>query len=441
MIEKRRCPNCGAYLTENDATCYVCGEVIGVPNVQPREHKPNQKTYAPVFYEPEADEDFVTPVDFDEADGRSFEERAANYDNDMVTGKTDADFAPADYEDDFVTGNTEEERLKEKYKDFSDFDPYEDYEEYKRKGSGKGKKALIITAIVVAVLGLGAVVAAFLFANGILGGKPVEEYTVYFDKPSVNLILRDSDGKGYSWGSDVSVCYSIDNREDNVNCTVFAEYDNMWQCKIPVGATDIYFYQNSGEKLRTDALSQVEDKNVYYVTDITLSSRGTLPVAHCHIDEFNNFGVNATQATSVTKETTKATKATESKTEKTTETESATEETSKSYEGTGYELRLPSTWESGATAVKKSNCTTYYEKYNYSKYGSGMLLSIYVFDEGDNSYGDLNVKKVFTVSDGRKVVVVTPTDVEFDDEDETAAEKYIALSNLTDEVIASISVK
>lgn len=66
MIEKRRCPNCGAYLTDTDAECYVCGEIIGVPNVQPRETKPNQKTYAPVYFEPEANEDFVTPVDFDE---------------------------------------------------------------------------------------------------------------------------------------------------------------------------------------------------------------------------------------------------------------------------------------------------------------------------------------------------------------------------------------
>ena len=65
-------------------------------------------------------------------------------------------------------------------------------------------------------------------------------------------------------------------------------------------------------------------------------------------------------------------------------------------------------------------------------------MSIYVFEKGDNSYGDLNAKKVLSVSDGRKVVVVTPTDVQFDDSDEVAAEKYLALEANIDEVIASI---
>ena len=68
-----------------------------------------------------------------------------------------------------------------------------------------------------------------------------------------------------------------------------------------------------------------------------------------------------------------------------------------------------------------------------------MLLSIYTFKAGDNSYGDLNAKKILTASDGSKVVVVTPSDVECDDSDEKAIEKYTSLQSQTNEIISSIS--
>ncbi len=426
MIEKRRCPNCGAYLTENDAECYVCGEIIGAPNVKPRETAPNQKTYAPVYYEPEADEDFVTPVDHDNAGDTPFEERVPYND------------------DEIVTGNEKNEGYNDKYKELTDFDPYADYDEEDDGKKKKSKKPLVIIAIIVAVLGIGAIAVAVLFANGFFEKKAAEDYTIYFDKPSVNLILRDGDGKGYNWGADVKVKYTVKSKEESADCSTYNEYENMWKCKVPVNAKDICFYQSSGGELRTDVIGEVEDQHVYYVTDIMLSADGALPVAHCHIDEFDNFGVNAVQPTTTAEEETKATKATKA-TEKTTDTtaesSTATEETTTAPEGKGYEVTLPEKWAKNTKAVEKDNCVTYYEKYNYKYYDSGMLLSIYVFDKGDNSYGDLNVKKVLTASDGRKVVIVTPTDVQFDDSDEKAAKRYIALEDMTDEIISSITVK
>ncbi|MBQ5397812.1 MAG: zinc ribbon domain-containing protein [Ruminococcus sp.] len=435
MIEKRRCPNCGAYLKESDTECYVCGEPIAeVPNVKPRETKPNSKTYAPVVFEPEENEDFVTPVDYDESNGKPFEERVPYSDGEMVTGN---ETQGEENEDDSY--NSE---YNDKYKGFTDFDPYEDYDDgEKKKGS---KKALIICAVLAAAAGIAAIVVALMFNNA-GGGDDSDKMTIYFDKPSVNLILRDENGKGYNWGADVKVCYAYENREDNIDCSTFEEYDDMWQCQIPKEAESVYFYQKSGGELRTDTISEVEDGNVYFVTDITINSKGCLPMAYCPLSDFDNKkGVNAVQSvtekpTKETKETkaTKATKATESKTEETTKaTEPSTVPVNKSYT-----VKYPSSWKKGAKKIIKDNCATYYEKYNYAEYGMGMLLSVYVFEKGDTSYGDLNVKKVLDGSDGRKIVIVTPTDVQFDDSDEVAAEKYIALETLTDEVIASIKAK
>lgn len=428
MIEKRRCPNCGAYLTDTDAECYVCGEIIGVPNVQPRETKPNQKTYAPVYFEPEANEDFVTPVDFDEVQGTPLEKRRPYTDDDIVTGNEDA----GDYSDNYDDSYNNE--YSEKYKDFTDFDPYEDYDEDKKPKSSK--KTLIICAVLAAIAGIAALVVAIFFQNGAFGGQP-DEYTIYFNKPNKSLILRDAKGKGYSWDADVMACYSVDNREDNVTCAIVEEYDNMWECKLPTNASEVYFYQKTGDEIRTDKIVEIEDGHVYYVTDITLNSDNALPIAHCQIDEFDNFGINSIQPTTEP-ETEKKTKATEKATKKPTETTKPTEATTAAPKGKGYKVTFPANWKKGAKSVKKDNCATYYEKYNYSEYGLGMLMSIYVFEKGDNSYGDLNAKKVLSVSDGRKVVVVTPTDVQFDDSDEVAAEKYLALEENIDEVISSI---
>ena len=47
MKEKRSCPNCGAYLSEDDKVCYVCGEV------------------APVLKQPEKED--VAPVETEES--------------------------------------------------------------------------------------------------------------------------------------------------------------------------------------------------------------------------------------------------------------------------------------------------------------------------------------------------------------------------------------
>lgn len=81
MTEKRRCPNCGTELKGNEEICFYCGEEV-LPASEPRNNTKN--TYAPVFYEPEKDTDFVMPVDHDKAGSTPFEQRKPFSDDDYA---------------------------------------------------------------------------------------------------------------------------------------------------------------------------------------------------------------------------------------------------------------------------------------------------------------------------------------------------------------------
>ena len=409
--EKRRCPNCGAYLTQNDTECYVCGEVLSSADDEfeqiLRSEEPKKEEHRTMVEKFEHNNEYTRELD---------EKRDEPYEDE-----------PSYSEDEYS-------------------DPYE-YDEYdEQREKSDPKKVALICGICVGVVALIAVICGCWFTGVFGGGDDDGEYTVYFDKPSVNINLMDENGRVYNWGADALLSYTDKKGvEQTVACSPMLEYDNLWKCDVPADATQVYFYQNGDTKLRTQILPELLDEQVYYVTQILLNDELELPVASCSLDEFDGYGVNATEETSpeqTAEETTE--KPTEAKPEPdTTEPESTEPET----EGTTaedpgrdrYTVSVPSAWEEGTTIIEKGNCTTYYETYNYNNYQSGMLLSIYVYDSGDNSYGDMNVKKVLTTSDGqKKIVIVTPSDVEFDDSDETAAENYVNLSNLSKQVIDSI---
>lgn len=423
MTEKRRCPNCGAYISAGDKVCYVCGEKLS-PISQPRDTAGKKRTYSPVTYEPDVDNDYVMPADFDSVQDNSRKDRKA------YAGKDYADpYYDDDYDDPFIDRSVE---------------PYF-YDENEKFGSDKRntKKIAIICAAVVGGVAFIACIIGVLFAAGVFAPKgDSDEITVYFDKPSVNINIMDDQGVVYNWGADVTVNYKYKNKDEEQSASPCVEYDNMWKCTIPADAEQVYFSQTTGEEIKTEYVKLLEDETVYYVTDILLNSDDRLPISSCKLGEFDNLGVNAVEETEQV--TTKATVATEAATEEETEeeteaeTEEETEEETEALDNP-YNVSVPSSWSSGATAIDNGNCITYYEKYNYKHSGSGMLLSIYTFRAGDNSYSDLNAKKILTASDGSKVVVVTPTDVEFDVDDEKATAKYTALSDLTSQVIASIS--
>lgn len=420
MTEKRRCPNCGAYLSVRDKVCYVCGETL------PPVSKPvstSGKRINPVVFEPEKDTDFVMPVDHDTAGEKPFEERKPYSDDDYVEP----------YKDNYDNKNYSERDVEPYY-----YDDRNDYGGGHNMNTGKVAK---ICGVILGIVALAAIIIGVCFATGLLGGGASgEQITVYFDKPSVNINLMDDTGTVYNWGADVSVCYTFNGKEEEQGASPCKEYDNTWKCEIPAGATDLYFAQTVGDEIRTTATKAVEKDNIYYVTDILLNSDDQLPLAFCKLSEFGNLGVNAVEETASTKAKKKETTAppTEAETETEEETEPETEKPTQAL-SKPYNISLTSDWVSGTTKSKSGNCVTYYEKYNYKNYGSGMLLSIYTFKAGDNSYGDLNAKKILTASDGSKVVVVTPSDVECDDSDEKAIEKYTSLQSQTNEIISSIS--
>ncbi len=415
--EKRRCPNCGAYLKKEDNECYVCGEILEPAGENFSEPKKKEKP---------ADANVYYPT-------QNLEERNGEERYNLSEQETESIS-----ENEFSRGDIE----------YSD--PYNDEEDYDRPRKKSGsKKVAIICGICVGVVAIVAAIVCVCWFNGVFGGNNDEKYTVYFDKPSVNLNLMDENGEVYNWGADVELSYTDKKGEEQtVVCSPVLEYDNLWSGEVPADAEQVYFYASGDVKLKTQVLPELLDKQVYYVTQILCNSELEFPVASCSLNEFDNFGVNATEETGL-EATTEET--TEQPTKKETEPESTKEETTEpttaptTSADSGqdrYTISVPSAWTSGATVIEKGNCTTYYESYNYKNYQSGMLLSIYVYDANDNSYGDMNVKKVMTTSDGKKqIVVVTPSDVEFNDSDETAAENYIALSNLSNQVISSIKAK
>lgn len=420
MTEKRRCPNCGAYISARDKICYVCGkDILSAGQSGKASPKKNNR----VVFEPERDKDFVMPVDHDEVSDTPFEERRAYTDNYVVQ---------ADYDD-----NYENDPFVER-----DVEPYFYDDSY---DSGKGpdkKKIAVIGAVAVAVVAV--IVLIVCFVNGVFGsGAPGDEITVYFDKPSVNINLMDDNGVVYNWGADVTVNYKHNGKEEEQSAAPSEEHNNMWKCSIPSDATDLYFSQTTGDEIRTVNAKIIENDTVYYVTDILLNSDNQLPMSSCKLADFDNLGVNAIEETESTKAKTETTAPdteadTEEETDEETEPETETEKPTEALDNP-YNISIPSSWSSGTTKTENDNCVTYYEKYNFNNYGNGMLLSIYTFKAGDNSYGDLNAKKILTASDGSKIVIVTPTDLECDDSDEKAVQKYVDLQKQTSAVISSIS--
>jgi hypothetical protein len=389
MSDKIICPNCGAHLIDEDKVCYVCGQVV--ENLA----KPENEYTAP-------------------------EENVA-----------EEDTAP----------------VLDGYNDYVEEEPYEDEVAYRPKDKpkkSKTKKTGIICGICVAVVAVLAVIVCVCFANGVFSpAVEDEEYTVYFDKPSSDLNLIDESGTVYNWSGDVEVVYTLDGEQKEASCKMSVEYDNLWEVKIPAEATDLYFSPNTTDNIRTQSIAEPQDEYAYYVTDTLLDENLQLVIEGCPLLDFSQLGINYVSPT--VEETTEP--VTEVPTTEATATEQATETTEQATEPTAtessdpYSITVPTSWTSGTTVITKGNCTSYYETYNYKNYQMGNLMSIYVVDASDTSFSEMNnVKMVKKTADGtKKIVVVTPTDIEFNDADETATDNYISLSNLTNQVISSIT--
>lgn len=390
---------------ENDEkVCYVCGEVQ-LPDVVVSPERSGGSRGSSITFE--KDEDFVMPSESHEHLKEPFENRVPYNDEDV---------AEPNYEIDNCRKKAQRKR---------------------------GKKALIITIVCVLIAAIAGAVCFCLYGGVFGGNKPADKLTIYFDKPDSDVNLIKSDGTVYHWTDDVEVSYVVNNKTKTKTCTPCSDHDSLWKVKLPSKANSIYFFEKDNKGLRTQVTPGFSDETVYYVAQETLTSQNQLVLGQCERESFEGIGINyATTASSSESETTTASvKETEKATKKVAPTE---EDDSRKTEDKGaYTINLPKSWQSGVTAVEHENCTTYYEDYNYKSYSMGKLASIYVFDAKDSSADNLTgVKDVRYTSDGKKkIIITTPTDIQFNEADETAQKNYLEKNKDLNSFLDSITVQ
>ncbi|MBR2108879.1 MAG: hypothetical protein IJ932_02880 [Ruminococcus sp.] len=405
MAEKRRCSNCGAFLENDEKVCYVCGEVQ-LPDVVAAPDRSGKSRGSSMTFE--KDEDFVMPSQAHEQKKEPFENRVPYNDEDVA-------------------------------------EPYYEVDNRRKKAQRKrGKKALIITIVCVLIAAIAGAVCFCLFGGVFGGNKTTDKLTIYFDKPDSDVNLVKSDGTIYHWTDDVEVSYIVNNKTKTKNCTPCSDHDSLWKIKLPSKAKSIYFFEKDNKGLRTQVTPGFEDEMVYYVAQETLNSQNQLVLGQCERESFEGIGINyATTATTSESEETSA--ATEKETEKATKKVAPTEEddSRKTEDKGAYTINLPKSWQSGVTVVENGKCTTYYEDYNYKSYSMGKLASIYVFDAKDSSADNLaGVKDIRYTSDGKKkVIITTPTDIQFNEADETAQKNYMEKNKDLNSFLDSITVQ
>ena len=75
-------------------------------------------------------------------------------------------------------------------------------------------------------------------------------------------------------------------------------------------------------------------------------------------------------------------------------------------------------------------------------YEMGTLVSIYVFDADDSKADNLDGVKLteYTSDKSKKIVVTTPTDVQYNDADDTAVKNYMNMQKEVNNFISSIVI-
>ena len=405
MSERRRCENCGAFLENDEKVCYVCGEVQ-LPETAAAPERSSEPRESAIAFEKDAD--YVMPTESNEIGREPFEDRVPYGDEDLA----------------------------EPY--------YEGDKRHIKAQKKRGKKALVITIIcVLAAAIIGAV--CFCLFNGVFvtEEKPDNKLTIYFDKPNSDIELIKSDGTVYNWTGDVEVSYETNDKAKTKICTPCNDHESLWKVTLPTTAKSVYFYEKDEKSVRTQVTPGFDDEMVYYVSQETFNSQNQLPLGQCERESFKGIGINYAITAQSSESETQETE--ESEQETTEEQEAPTEEDdSRKTEDKGYyTISLPKSWQSGVTAVENGNCTTYYEDYNYNSYSMGKLASIYVFDANDSAADNLvGVKDIRYNSDQtKKIVITTPTDIQFNEADEEAQRSYLEKNKDLNSFLDSISVQ
>ena len=444
MANKIRCSNCGAFLDETDKVCYVCGEPLYPEVVMSDRTARDVVNRAP--YDFKENEDFVAPG---RVAPRQPEEETVDIGSIDNTQTEDS----LNYGDDFDEAMGFEEMPEREARSVPQYDeddmaePYYEGDRRRREAQKKHKKktALIVTIIVLVVALIGGGVW-FVFFSGILGGtKPAVngKYTIYFDKPSVDIDLTAPDGDVYSWSGDVTAVYTLNGKKKEVSCAPCVDHETLWKVKVPEKATQVYFYQSDNDIVRTQVTPSFKNETVYYVAQSSFNKDYQLPLGECDRENFEGIGVNyvTDPTTETTTETEEETTTEADETTAPTETDD-TEETEPTEPAEAYSVSVPDSWSDGVTASENGNCTTYYEDYNHDMYEMGTLVSVYVFDADDSTADSLDGVKLteYTSDKSKKIVVTTPTDVQYNDADDVAVQNYLAVQKDVSNFISSIVI-
>ena len=446
-IKKRRCSNCGAFLNLNEKVCYVCGEVQ-LPEVVASERTAKDTVQKP-SYSFKEHEDFVTRG---ESHSGTKVENIPDYDDELAEPyyeeagsrqKRDIDF-----DGEMADPYYEKAEQSERSTNYDDkiAQPY--FEGDKRRKAAEKRRTrriAIVCVILILIAAIAAGTVCFCYYNGFFGGGKNQsgKVTIYFDRPSADIDLIAKDGTVYHWTGDVEVSYSVNGKGKTKDCNPDPTHNTLWKVVLPDKAKSVYFYQSTDKVLRTQVTPSFTDNTVYYVAQDSFNVQNQLSLGECSRESFSDIGVNyATIETTEPPTTEEATA--ESETSQSEETTAPTEATFSPMAGTDYyDCVKPDSWNESVIAIEKNNCVTYYDKYNYNNYGMGMLASIYVFDADDPEANSFDkVDKVFESSDKtKKIVVVRPSDIQYNDADEEAITKYIDSNKETKSFIATITGK
>lgn len=391
MTEKRRCENCGAFLSPEDKLCYVCGEV---QPVVPQAEEPEKDVPEP-------------QVEIPETNVKEIEEPSA--------------------EPEIPSGDEEPAPRAERRKP-------------REKDSSKKPLVIALVCIIVLVFAAGAVCVSLFTGKLHFGSEPAgDEVTIYFDCPKSAKTLTAKDGTIYYWTGNVEISYDADGKTQTKSCSICNDTNSLWKVSIPQKSKNVFFFQDLNKNVRTRNLPVLKNETVYYVTKAEFDSKLRLFVGFCDRDEFSNLGINAAD---LPEEKKTVLPTTPKETEPTTPTEATEPASDKPKDdGKAYTIGyIPDSWKESVFHIDNDRGgATYYEQKNYNA-GLGTLMSIYVFDKGDTTFNDWNnVKKKIELDDGRTVVITTPADVQHGDGD--LAEAYSKQNAYVSEVIDSIKAK
>ncbi|MGN1334623.1 MAG: hypothetical protein ACI4U1_05860 [Anaerovoracaceae bacterium] len=118
------------------------------------------------------------------------------------------------------------------------------------------------------------------------------------------------------------------------------------------------------------------------------------------------------------------------------ETQAKTKESNKISNGK-YSITVPDSWEGKYTLIMDDESIQLYQKAAYESFGGGYLCSFVVFE--DSSYTEIPCYNVILRDelDGQTYIVMYPSDVQADLDDEESATEYFKMTDELPQIVKS----